>query len=222
MVEKEQTKKDIKELTKNDKYSILLPTYNEIENLPIIIWLIVKYMDESELDYEIIVIDDGSPDGTLDMAKQLQGNFIVIMDSDLSHHPKFIPKMVEQQRYLDLDIVSGTRYAHDGGVYGWDFKRKLISRGANFLTQILLRPGASDLTGSFRLYKKDVLEKLIKSCVSKGYVFQMEMIVRARQFKYTIGEVPISFVDRLYGESKLGGSEIFQFAKGLLYLFATT
>ena len=152
--------------------------------------------------------------------------------------------MIEQQRYLDLDIVSGTRYAQGGGVYGWDFKRKLISRGANFLTQLLLRPGASDLTGSFRqiiwtlinvnnvlnilqywncrLYKKDVLEKLTQSCVSKGYVFQMEMIVRARQFKYTIGEVPITFVDRVYGESKLGGSEIFQFVKGLLYLFATT
>lgn len=58
--------------------------------------------------------------------------------------------MIEQQRYLNLDIVSGTRYAQGGGVYGWDFKRKLISRGANFLTQLLLRPGASDLTGSFR------------------------------------------------------------------------
>ncbi|EZA61106.1 hypothetical protein X777_08318 [Ooceraea biroi] len=246
MVNKEQVKRDIKELCKNDKYSILLPTYNEVENLPIIVWLIVKYMEESELAYEVIVIDDGSPDGTLDVAKQLQrvygedkivlkprekklglgtaymhgikyatGNFIVIMDADLSHHPKFIPKMAELQRYLDLDVVSGTRYAQGAGVYGWDFKRKLVSRGANFLTQILLRPGASDLTGSFRwLYKKDVLEKLIQSCVSKGYVFQMEMIVRARQLNCTIGEVPITFVDRVYGQSKLGGSEIFQFVKG--------
>jgi dolichol-phosphate mannosyltransferase len=74
----------------------------------------------------------------------------------------------------------------------------------------------------FRLYRKDVLQKLVDNCVSKGYVFQMEMIVRARQFQFTIGEVPISFVDRVYGQSKLGGSEIVQFAKGLLYLFATT
>lgn len=154
--------------------------------------------------------------------KYATGNFIVLMDADLSHHPKYIPKMIELQKYQNLDIVSGTRYVGGGGVHGWDFKRKLISRGANFLTQLLLRPGASDLTGSFRLYKKDVLEQLIKSCVSKGYVFQMEMIVRARQFNYTIGEVPIAFIDRVYGESKLGGSEIFQFAKGLLYLFATT
>lgn len=90
------------------------------------------------------------------------------------------------------------------------------------MTQTLLRPHVSDLTGSFRLYKKDILGKLINSCVSKGYVFQMEMIIRARQLDYTIAEVPISFVDRVYGESKLGGSEIVQFAKALLYLFATT
>ena len=85
----------------------------------------------------------------------------------------------------------------------------------------MLRRNASGLTGSFRLYKKSVLQTLVESCVSKGYVFQMEMIVRARQNGFTIGEVPISFVDRVYGESKLGGNEIFQFAKGLLTLFAT-
>nr|XP_033770883.1 dolichol-phosphate mannosyltransferase subunit 1 [Geotrypetes seraphini] len=236
-----------------EKYSVLLPTYNERENLPIIVWLLIKYLGESEYNYEIIIIDDGSPDGTLEVAKQLQniygkdtillrprekklglgtayvhgmqhatGNFIVIMDADLSHHPKFIPEFIRKQKEGNFDIVSGTRYKGNGGVYGWDLKRKIISRGANFLTQILLRPGASDLTGSFRLYKKDVLQKLVEKCVSKGYVFQMEMIVRARQLNYSIGEVPISFVDRVYGESKLGGSEIISFAKGLLTLFATT
>lgn len=96
-----------------------------------------------------------------------------------------------------------------------------MSRGANFLSQILLRPNCSDLTGSFRLYRKDVLSHLIEHVVSKGYVFQMEMLIRARQLGYTIGEVPISFVDRVYGQSKLGGTEIIQFAKNLLYLFAT-
>ncbi|XP_068205726.1 dolichol-phosphate mannosyltransferase subunit 1 [Palaemon carinicauda] len=236
-----------------DKYSVLLPTYNERENLPIIIWLLCKYFEESSYDYEIIVIDDGSPDGTLEVAKKLQeiygenrivlrprakklglgtayihgikhatGNFVIIMDADLSHHPKFIPQFIKKQQEGDYDVVSGTRYTGDGGVYGWDLKRKIISRGANYVTQVLLRPGASDLTGSFRLYRKEVLQKLVESCVSKGYVFQMEMIIRARQFNYTIGEVPISFVDRVYGESKLGGSEIIGFVKGLLYLFATT
>nr|XP_023017497.1 dolichol-phosphate mannosyltransferase subunit 1 [Leptinotarsa decemlineata] len=236
-----------------NKYSILLPTYNEVENLPIMIYLLVKYMSKSGYDYEVIVIDDGSPDGTLEAAQQLQkiygedkivlrprekklglgtayihgmkhatGNFIIIMDSDLSHHPKFISQFIEKQQSENLDLVSGTRYVGSGGVYGWDFKRKLVSRGANFLTQLLLRPGASDLTGSFRLYRKDVLDQLIKRCVSKGYVFQMEMIIRARELGFTIGEVPITFVDRVYGESKLGGSEIVQFVKAMLYLFATT
>jgi len=235
------------------KISVLLPTYNERENLPIIVWLLVKYFTEASLTFEIIVIDDGSPDGTLDVAKQLQkiygenrivlrprakklglgtayihgvkharGEFIVIMDADLSHHPKFIPEMLKTQEEGNYDLVSGTRYAMGGGVFGWDFMRKLISRTANYIAQVLLRPGASDLTGSFRLYKKDVLEKLVNSCVSKGYVFQMEMIVRARQQSLTVGEVPITFVDRVYGESKLGGNEIFGYLKGLLYLFATT
>ncbi|XP_045606619.1 dolichol-phosphate mannosyltransferase subunit 1 [Procambarus clarkii] len=236
-----------------DKYSVLLPTYNERENLPIITWLLCKYFKESGIDYEIIVIDDGSPDGTLEVAKKLQeiygdnrivlrprakklglgtayihgikhatGNYVIIMDADLSHHPKFIPEFIKKQKEGNYDVVSGTRYSGNGGVYGWDLKRKVISRGANYVTQILLRPGASDLTGSFRLYRKEVLQKLVNSCVSKGYVFQMEMIIRARQFGYTIGEVPISFVDRVYGESKLGGSEIIGFVKGLLYLFAST
>ncbi|XP_069687476.1 dolichol-phosphate mannosyltransferase subunit 1 [Periplaneta americana] len=249
----ELTGRGAMEEVQNDKYSILLPTYNERDNLPIIVWLIINYMDKSDYDYEIIVIDDGSPDGTLEIAKQLQkiygsekiilrprekklglgtayihgiehatGNFVILMDADLSHHPKFIPQFIKKQKSENYDLVSGTRYIDSGGVYGWDFKRKLVSRGANFLTQLLLRPGASDLTGSFRLYKKDVLKKLIESCISKGYVFQMEMIIRAREHGYSIGEVPITFVDRVYGESKLGGSEIFQFAKGLLYLFATT
>lgn len=64
--------------------------------------------------------------------------------------PKFIPEMISLRETHDFDLVSGTRYVGNGGVYGWDFKRKLISRGANFVTQLLLRPGASDLTGSFR------------------------------------------------------------------------
>uniref|UniRef100_A0AC35TS34 Dolichol-phosphate mannosyltransferase subunit 1 n=1 Tax=Rhabditophanes sp. KR3021 TaxID=114890 RepID=A0AC35TS34_9BILA len=233
-------------------YSILLPTYNEVENLPICIWLIHKYMTAANLSFEVIIIDDASPDGTLEVAKKLQkeygenqiilkprtgklglgtayihgiqfarGKFVVIMDADMSHHPKFIPTMVKKQKVKDADIVTGTRYAGGGGVAGWDFKRKFISKSANFLAQFLLHPGVSDLTGSFRLYKKEVLARLISESVSKGYVFQMEMVFRAKKLGYLIEEVPISFVDRFYGESKLGGSEIIQYATGLLYLFAT-
>lgn len=118
-----------------------------------------------------------------------------------------------------FDIVTGTRYAGGGGVYGWDLKRKLVSRGANLFADTLLRPGVSDLTGSFRLYKKKVLEMVIRSTESKGYTFQMEMMVRAKAMGCTVTEVPIDFVDRLYGESKLGGDEIVEYAKGVLTLW---
>jgi dolichol-phosphate mannosyltransferase len=77
----------------------------------------------------------------------------------------------------------------------------------------------SDLTGSFRLYRKEVLARMIAVSVSKGYTFQMEMMFRARKAGYRIQEVPITFVDRFFGESKLGGQEIVEYVKGLLYLF---
>jgi len=203
----------------------------------------------SELDWEIIIVDDASPDGTQDIAKQLMkvypdriqlraragklglgtayvhglqfatGNFVIIMDADFSHHPKFIADMVKLQKEGNYDIVTGTRYAGNGGVYGWDLKRKLVSKGANIFADTLLRPGVSDLTGSFRLYKKDVLAKVIAKVQSRGYVFQMELMVLAKSMGYSVAEVPISFVDRVYGESKLGGDEIIQYAKGVFSLF---
>src|ERR1700753_2981802 len=143
----------------------------------------------SSLDWEIIIIDDASPDGTQEIAKQLQkvypdriqlraragklglgtayvhglqfakGDFVIIMDADFSHHPKFIAEMIKVQATKDYDIVTGTRYAGNGGVSGWDLRRKLVSKGANIFADTLLRPGVSDLTGSFRVYKKSVLEE---------------------------------------------------------------
>ncbi|KAM3279605.1 hypothetical protein ACQJBY_046769 [Aegilops geniculata] len=200
------------------EYSIIVPTYNERLNVALIVYLIFKHLPDAK--FEIIIVDDGSPDGTQDIVKQLQqlygedrvllrarprklglgtaymhglkhasGEFVVIMDADLSHHPKYLPSFI---------------------------------RGANVLAQTLLQPGASDLTGSFRLYKRSVLEDVISSCVSKGYVFQMEMIVRATRKGYHIEEVPITFVDRVFGISKLGGSEIVGYLKGLVYLLLTT
>jgi len=142
------------------------------------------------------------------------------MDADFSHHPKFIPEMIHVQAAKDYDIVTGTRYSgKDGGVYGWDLKRKVLSRGANLFADTILRPGVSDLTGSFRLYKKDVLDKVIAKVQSKGYVFQMELMVLAKSMGYTVAEVPITFVDRVYGESKLGSSEIAEYAMGVLTLW---
>lgn len=127
--------------------------------------------------------------------------------------------MVALQEKGNYDIVTGTRYAGDGGVFGWDLKRKFVSRGANLFADTVLRPGVSDLTGSFRLYKRAALEKAIATTESKGYSFQMELMVRAKAMGCTVAEVPISFVDRLYGESKLGGDEIVQYAQGVFNLW---
>lgn len=231
------------------KYSVILPTYNERENLPIMVWLLARTFTQNGLHWEVVIVDDNSPDGTQEVAKQLaqiygdsivlrpragklglgtayvhglqsaSGDFVIIMDADFSHHPEAIPGFIAKQKEGDYDIVTGTRYLGNGGVYGWDLKRKLVSRGANFLAATLLRPKVTDVTGSFRLYKKNVLQKVIDETKSKGYVFQMEMIVRARAMGYSIAEVPISFVDRVYGESKLGGDEIVQYLGGVWSLF---
>lgn len=236
---------------KMNKYSIIVPTYNERLNIALLTYLIFKHL--KDVDFEIIVVDDGSPDGTQEIVKQLQevygeehillrarpkklglgtayrhglkhasGDFIIIMDADLSHHPKYLPSLIRKQKETGASIVTGTRYVRGGGVHGWNLMRKLTSRGANVLAQTLLWPGVSDLTGSFRLYRRSILEDIINSCVSKGYVFQMEMIVRASRKGYHVEEVPITFVDRVYGSSKLGGSEIVEYLKGLAYLLFTT
>lgn len=203
----------------------------------------------SNIDWELIIVDDGSPDGTQTVAKQLEkaysphvvlktrtgklglgtayvhglqfakGNFIIIMDADFSHHPKFIPRMIAKQKEADYDIVTGTRYAGDGGVFGWDLKRKVTSKGANIFADTVLRPGVSDLTGSFRLYKRDVLQKLFDITDVRGFSMQMALAVTAKSKGFTIAEVPITFVDRLFGESKLGGEEIVEYAKGVLQLW---
>lgn len=127
--------------------------------------------------------------------------------------------MIERQKTTRSDIISGTRYAPGGGVAGWDLKRVVISRTANFIAQVLLGVNSTDLTGSYRLYKRETLEEVINEVRAKGYVFQMEILVRALKKGYTVVEQPIMFVDRLYGSSKLGTGEIIGYLKGLFTLF---
>ena len=204
-------------------------------------------------DCRVVIVEDNSPDGTREMAKELQvsygvdfivvherpgkmglgsayldaleyvgGEYTVLMDADLSHHPKFIPDMIRVMREGEHDVVTGTRYRDGGGVSGWDLRRKVMSKGANFLANTLLSPGVSDLTGSFRLYKTEVLREIFPKIVSKGYVFQMEVMVRVVDAGYSVGEVGITFVDRIYGESKLGAGEVWGFLKGVAWLWLTT
>ena len=235
-------------------YSIILPTYNERENLPLILWMIDKHLGEIDnITYEVIIVEDNSPDGTFQIAKQMQdffgmskikilqrsgklglgsayadglklvsGNFVFLMDADLSHHPKYMRNFIERQKEDDNDVVVGTRYNFGGGVTGWDFGRILTSRGANLLAALFLTRSFSDLTGSYRLYKREVLERLIKEVKGKTYVFQMEVLCRAEKLGYSIVEFPIIFVDRIYGRSKLGASEIVSYIKGVWSLFCET
>ncbi|XP_015778599.1 PREDICTED: dolichol-phosphate mannosyltransferase subunit 1-like [Acropora digitifera] len=154
---------------KMDKYSILLPTYNERENLPLIVWLIVNAFSESGNDYEIIIIDDGSPDGTQEAAKQLEDIY---------------GTEIIRLRPRPSKLGLGTAYIH-----GMQHAR------GNFI--IIMD---ADLSHHVSLFS-----------MVQFYVNFIKLII-----------VPITFVDRVYGESKLGGSEVVSFAKGLLYLFATT
>uniref|UniRef100_A0A1I8IZB9 Dolichol-phosphate mannosyltransferase subunit 1 n=1 Tax=Macrostomum lignano TaxID=282301 RepID=A0A1I8IZB9_9PLAT len=222
-------------------YSIILPTYNERDNLPLLV-----YLGAANIQYEIVIVDDGSPDGTQEAAKQLAkiysedrivlrpaarklglalpylhglkhakgDHVILILDADLSHSSQVYTADGGQNAGLgsfDICHPALDTKAKGCGVYGWDLRRKVISRGANFLAQLLLRPGVSDLTGSFRLYKREVLQRLVDNGDDGA---------SARHLGYSIGEVPITFVDRMfYGDSKLGGSEIVQYLKGLLTLF---
>lgn len=145
-------------------YSVILPTYNERENLPIIFYLLDKVFVEAGIRYEVVIVDDSSPDNTLEVARAIQASYgedrvrivsragklglgsayvaglkaasggrIVLMDADLSHHPKFIPQMVKRMDEGDVQIVTGTRYALGGGVYGWDVRRKLTRSVLNEL-----------------------------------------------------------------------------------------
>ncbi|EUD67262.1 dolichol-phosphate mannosyltransferase [Plasmodium inui San Antonio 1] len=239
-------------MTIAQKYSIILPTYNEKDNLPYVIYMIIKELKKKNINFEIIVVDDNSEDKTADVFKKLQsifeeeklvlierkkklglgsaymdalkivsGNFVIIMDADLSHHPKYIYDFITKQKETNCDIVTGTRYNKQGGISGWSYKRVIISRVANFLSQFLLFTNLTDLTGSFRLYRTDVLKEVIQSVQERGYVFQMEVIVRANKLGKKIEEVGYLFVDRMFGQSKLSSNEIFQYLFGLLRLFWT-
>ncbi|ORM41609.1 putative dolichol-phosphate mannosyltransferase [Babesia sp. Xinjiang] len=231
--------------------SVILATYNEKDNLPYIIYMLLDVLRTQDVDYEILLVDDNSPDGTADVYAHLQAlypsaplkallrrnkmglgsaymdglrytryDFILILDADLSHHPKYIEQMIKLQRTGNYDIVSGTRYAPGGGASGWSLKRIIFSNTANILARLLLRPILSDLTGSFRLYRRTLFETVLRDIESKGYTFQMEIALRAeKQLNARIAEVPIIFLERIYGSSKLGLMEIFGFLKGLFRMF---
>jgi len=209
---------------------VVLPTYNEIENLPKICPAILEALPGATL----LVVDDSSPDGTGVLADtmahddplvrvmhraQKQGlgrayvdgfktaldggaQRIVQMDADWSHDPRYLLSLVDGLETADL--VIGSRYVPGGGVRNWGIMRKVISRGGSIFARAVLRLSAHDLTGGFKAWRRDTLAALPwASLHSGGYVFQIETTFRASRAGARIREVPIVFVDRQLGTSKM-------------------
>lgn len=220
------------------KTLVILPTYNESENLPRFIPEVFTYVPESA---DILVIDDNSPDGTGKMADEmaksnprisvlhragkmglgsayltgfqyaLKQNYeaIVQMDSDFSHSPKAIPSLIKALD--DSDFVIGSRYLAGGGIQGWPLHRLWLSKFANFYSHTILNIGIYDLTGGFRCFRRKVIESIdLKSILSEGYAFQIEFNYKVFSKRFRIKEVPITFADRTRGKSKLSFGVIWE------------
>jgi dolichol-phosphate mannosyltransferase len=216
------------------KTIIVLPTYNEAENLPLMVDELLALPVEN---LHILVVDDNSPDGTGkiadDLATKHQGqisvlhrtakeglgaayvagfkkalsmdaDYIIQMDCDFSHQPRYIPHMVEKAEQYDL--VIGSRYIKGGGVdESWSFTRKALSWFANKIyVRTLLNVPINDATAGFRLWRKQTLIGLdLDRIRSNGYVFQVEMAYITCRLGFKVAEVPIYFPDRKLGNSKM-------------------
>jgi dolichol-phosphate mannosyltransferase len=208
--------------------TVCLPTYNERENVERMVRTL------HALGVRVLVIDDGSPDGTGEIADSLAGELegvgvlhrprkeglgpaylagfqraladgaelILEMDCDFSHDPADVPRLVDAAH--EADLVLGSRYVEGGGTRNWGFVRRLISRGGSLYAQVLLGLRIRDLTGGFKCYRRRVLEALpLDEIHSKGYAFQIETTYRALRKGFRVREVPITFVDRVEGGSKM-------------------
>lgn len=216
------------------KTIIVLPTYNEAENLPLMVDELLALPVEN---LNILVVDDNSPDGTGKIADELSAkhegkvsvlhrtlkeglgaayvagfkvalgmdaDYIIQMDCDFSHQPRYIPHMVEKAEQYDL--VIGSRYIKGGGVdESWSFMRKALSWFANRIyVRTLLSVPINDATGGFRLFRRQTLIGIdLDRIRSNGYVFQVEMAYIACRLGFKVTEVPIYFPDRLRGHSKM-------------------
>ena len=205
---------------------VVIPTFNEAESIGMI-------LDElKNLDVDVLVIDDGSPDGTADIVRMYkvevieregkQGlgsayrtgfsigiqrgySYIIEMDADGSHQVKDLQKMMEWIGSADLLI--GSRWVSDGAIQNWSKFREYLSKSANTYANLLLSLGVKDTTSGFRIYTSALLKKMeISTIRSEGYCFQIEMTRRAIARGGSIAEVPITFIERAHGKSKMSFS----------------
>jgi dolichol-phosphate mannosyltransferase len=210
---------------------LVLPTYNEAGNIEAIVEAARSNLPESR---RILIVDDGSPDGTGEIAERLAAchddvavlhraakgglgtayiagfrralaggaELILEMDSDFSHDPADLSRLIEASARADL--VIGSRYVDGGGVTDWGIVRRAISRGGSAYARRVLGLAVRDLTGGYKCFRREVLESVdLDSIGAHGYVFQVEMTYRAIGAGFTVEEVPITFRDRRVGESKM-------------------
>ena len=212
---------------------IIVPTYNELANAPLLIRRIFKHLPNSD----VLVVDDGSPDKTGDAIRELQQEFhalhlleqktklglgsayrlgfawgldrgyeeLIEMDADLSHRVRDLKKMIEAKELQPkADLVIGSRWIPGGSTENWSKGRELLSRAANLYVQAMLGLGVKDSTAGFRIYSSSILKKLnLEAIKSEGYSFQIEMTRAVHKLGGKIIEVPITFRERENGVSKM-------------------
>ena len=214
---------------------LCLPTYNERENLEQMVEALGGVLDTTT--DRVLVIDDGSPDGTGEIADRLaselpwvsvlhrdskdgigpayvagfrwalaEGAELVLeMDCDFSHDPADVPRLIAAA--ADADLVLGSRYAPGGGTANWGLLRRFVSRGGCLYAQAILGLGVRDLTGGFKCFRRSALEAIDLGALSAhGYAFQIETTYRVRRTGLRVQEVPITFVERRAGASKMTGA----------------
>ncbi|HEY6781434.1 MAG TPA: polyprenol monophosphomannose synthase, partial [Thermoleophilaceae bacterium] len=209
---------------------VVLPTYNEAENIGPLVRAVLPQLALTGREHHVLIVDDGSPDGTGRLADALAAEFeavqvlhrarkdglgraylagfevalaaaaelVLEMDSDFSHDPADLPRLVAAADAADL--VLGSRYVPGGGVSDWGLVRRALSRGGSTYARLLLGVPVRDLTGGFKCFHRRVLETIDRDAVhADGYGFQIELTYRAVQAGFTVTEVPIWFRERQLG-----------------------
>lgn len=212
------------------KTLIIIPTYNEYENMRPLLEQIFTYAPASD----ILIVDDNSPDGTGQLAEEIaaqnpqvhvmhragklglgtayiagfkyavehQYDAAFEMDADFSHDPRYLPDFL--QAIETADLVIGSRYVDGGGTPNWSLLRRFISGGGNIFARFMLGIPVHDCTAGFRCYRRQVLESIdLDTIESQGYAFQVELAYRVYRHGFKIVETPIIFLDRRVGKSKM-------------------
>jgi dolichol-phosphate mannosyltransferase len=218
--------------------SIIIPTYNEKSNIEKLIPHIEEILSKNSINGEIIVIDDNSPDGTGKSAEELNDkyqnikvihrkkkegvgsarrlgfskaskNIIISMEGDNTHNPDYIPQFI-QEIEKGADLVIGSRYLKDSKIINWPLKRRIVSKTANFIARFFAGTKVTDVTNGYRAFTKKLFQDL--TIESSGFPFNMEFACETWSRGFKITEIPIIFVDRKQGTSKMSvGKEFISF-----------